>query len=53
MSIATELLELIPNDDTAYIALVRRLEQAGYHPAVAAVQAHKDLHVLIPKEVEG
>lgn len=40
--IAAELLDLIPNDDPAYLALVHVLERR-VHPAIAAVLAHDEL----------
>lgn len=43
MSIATELLEQIPDDDPTYTDRYECHLRAGWHPAIAAVQAHKDL----------
>lgn len=46
MSIAPELLDLIPDTDPAYLAQYDQCRREGMHPAVAAVQADRDLHYI-------
>lgn len=46
MSIAADLLAMIPADEPAYTSQIQCCLDEGMHPAVAAIQAHRDLVYL-------